>query len=523
MEKLFNIGGPCNAAKNYMLPAAERLPEVASLINKELYFVIHAPRQCGKTTMFQSLAKEINAKGERAAIYCTVETVQEFGDPAEGLPKIAGALRLWATLTCPEFKGMKPAAIAAEVDDPDISTCVQSTLAWLATKLEKPLVVFIDEVDCLCNGTLITFLRQLRAGKIASMGGAPFPVSVALIGLRNIRDYKMRVRPEGESTGEASPFNVLTEAMTLRSFTPEEMRALYAQHTAATGQAFEEGAITKAWLYSQGQPYLVNALARWCVEKIHGDDFSKPITEADMEEAKGKLVRERGTHLDSLMEKAKDPRCRPIVEAVMTGGEILPGTQTENVDYCLDLGLLIQVDGVLKPANPIYAETLGRYLTREVQDKIKRDLPENPWVSGGRLDMSALVTAFQSYWRENAEIMRTIGVFTEAVPHMILQAFLQRVINGGGQIIREMALGKKALDLGVVYQDEKHAVEIKMKYNYDRDPDKALKQIRGYTDRLGVEEGWLVVFDPDMTKSWDEKIGREDLPVDGKIMHLVKC
>ena len=58
LNRYFNIGGLCNAAKNYMLPAAKRLPEVMKLIAKEQYFVIHAQRQCGKTTAFQALARQ---------------------------------------------------------------------------------------------------------------------------------------------------------------------------------------------------------------------------------------------------------------------------------------------------------------------------------------------------------------------------------------------------------------------------------------------------------------------------------
>ena len=60
MSRWFNIGGPCIAAKHYMLPASERLPDVWPLIRKEQYFVVHAPRQCGKTTAFRALMDEIN-------------------------------------------------------------------------------------------------------------------------------------------------------------------------------------------------------------------------------------------------------------------------------------------------------------------------------------------------------------------------------------------------------------------------------------------------------------------------------
>ena len=523
MSRYFNIGGPCNAADNYMLPAAERLPEVMKLIDKKQYFVIHAQRQCGKTTAFQALAREINTKGEMAALYCTVETVQEFTDPQIGLPMIAEVLRQWAVDSLAEFANYTYASLATEIGDVNPVSCVGNTIKFLTRKAGKNLVMFIDEVDCLSEGTLVSFLRQLRAGKIAAAGGTPFPISVALIGMRNIRDYRMRVRPESQSTGEASPFNVITEAMTLNLFTKEEVATLYSQHTSETGQVFEPEAIEKAYEFSRGQPYLVNALARWCVEKIHDEDFSQPITAADMLEAKEKLVRERGTHLDSLMEKAKDPRCRPIVEKVMLGEDLNRNDNAENIAYCLDLGLLIEENGVLKPANPIYSETIGRYLSYETQQSVRMHVQENPWLKDGHLDMPGLIAAFQQYWRENAGTMKSIYGFTEAVPHLVMQAFLQRVINGGGQIIREMALGKKALDLGVLYQEEKYAVEIKMKYNFDRSPEKAYAQVKGYADHLGVPEGWLVVFDPDMTKPWEEKISTAEVVQDGKAIHVIHC
>ena len=113
--------------------------------------------------------------------------------------------------------------------------------------------------------------------------------------------------------------------------------------------------------------------------------------------------------------------------------------------------------------------------------------------------------------------------YNEAYPHIVLQAFLQRVLNGGGEIIREMALGKGALDLGVLFRGGKYAVEVKLRYLWDKSPEKALQQVRRYTDHLGVEEGWLVVFDPDMEKPWDEKISHEDCVVDGKTVHLFFC
>jgi len=524
MSRWFNIGGPCNPAKHYMLSATERLPGVVSLIRKEQYFVVHAPRQCGKTTAFQALVDEINAKGEMVALYCSVENAQGIADSARGLISVFDQIRLAVDAAPALFGNPTREELADAVSGLEPTTRVMALLKNLAERCgKKPLVVFFDEVDCLSDDTLVGFLRQLRNGRITYKGKNGFPVSIALIGLRNIRDYKMRIRPEGQSTGEASPFNVITEAMTLRLFTEPEMRSLYRQHTDETGQVFEEDALRKAWEYSRGQPYLVNALARWCVEKIHHEDFSKPVTGADMEDAKEKLIRERGTHLDSLMEKVYDPRIKPLVEQVMTGGEIDRAANAENLSYALDLGLFVEERGALKPANPIYQETIGRYMTHGTQTDVLMKVPEAPWVREDGLDMSGLLAAFQQFWRENATPNAFLAQYHEAYPHLVLQAFLQRVINGGGSIVREMALGSGRLDLGVHFRGAVYAVEVKTAANYAKSHEKAYGQIVRYMDTLGVSEGWLVVADSDLTKPWDEKISATDLPRDGKTIHLIRC
>ncbi|MCQ2395057.1 MAG: ATP-binding protein, partial [Kiritimatiellae bacterium] len=113
--------------------------------------------------------------------------------------------------------------------------------------------------------------------------------------------------------------------------------------------------------------------------------------------------------------------------------------------------------------------------------------------------------------------------YREAYPHLVLQAFLQRVINGGGQIVREMALGSERLDLGVHFRGAVYAVEVKKLAYYEKSHEKAYQQMGRYMDRLGVSEGWLVVADSDLTKSWDEKISSTDIPQGDKTIHLVRC
>ena len=524
MERFFNIAGPCVAAKHYMLPATERLPEVVGMIRRELYFVIHAPRQSGKTTALKQLVRDVNGAGERVALYCSLETLQNVTDVASAMSTVETVI--WkAVRTSAAFAdiadGIRDYALSGEVTG-DPATGVMSLLARIASDCGKPLVLFFDEADCLSYDPLIAFLRQLRNGYV-NREDVPFPASLALVGLRNIKDYKMRIRPDGESVGQASPFNVITKVLPMRLFSEAEMRALYAQHTAETGQVFEEGALAEAYRLSGGQPYLVNALARWCVEEIHHEDYSQPVTAADMTEAKERIIREQGTHLDSMMEKLEEARVRRVVEPVMLGADVDFDVLRDDISYCIDLGLLVSDRGSLKPANPIYAETIGRFLTRGSQQKVLLKRPENPWVREDGLDMNGLMAAFQQFWRENADANAVPFQYREAYPHLVLQAFLQRVINGGGQIVREMALGSGRLDLGVKFRDRTYAVEVKTTVLYEKSPEAAHGQMVRYMDRLGVGEGWLVVADSDLSKPWDGKISTAEVLQGGKTIHVVRC
>jgi RecB family endonuclease NucS len=138
------------------------------------------------------------------------------------------------------------------------------------------------------------------------------------------------------------------------------------------------------------------------------------------------------------------------------------------------------------------------------------------------LDMSALLKEFQQFWRENAESWTERYKYKEAAPHLILQAFLQRVTNGGAQIIREFAAGTGRVDLCVRYAGKSYLLELKLASSKARKEEAA--QLERYMSRCGAAQGWLVIFDRDRSKSWDDKITwtEEKLP-DGGTVYIVGC
>ena len=227
----------------------------------------------------------------------------------------------------------------------------------------------------------------------------------------------------------------------------------------------------------------------------------------------------RDTHVDSLMERMREPRVKRIVEPLILGNDTELTANDDDWRFITDLGLLRVERGTLVPANPMYAEIIGRYLSRGEQDRMIRSVPDTPWVKDDGLDMAGLMAAFQQFWRENSGADRDIMGYREAVPHLVLMAFLQRVTNGGGHINREMAVGTGRLDLCVEFRGARYAIEVKTSDNFKGE--KSYEQCAQYLDTLKLTEGWMPIFDKSKTKTWDEKIYTRDESFNGKTIHVL--
>ncbi len=518
MNRFFNTTGPCVPGKHYMLPASVRCKEVFNLIAREQYFVIHAARQSGKTTLLSALASELNNGTTYHALYCSLESIQGITDPREGLPAIhrnlAAALR-----TAP---GFDIAPFVEQANSVDFTNILKVGFQRLCEALDRPLIMLFDEVDCLSNGTLITFLRQLRDGYV-NRPEAPFPHSCALVGMRNIRDYKASIRSDRDTLGSSSPFNIAAKALTLVNFTEQEVATLYGQHTADTGQAFPPEAVARAYWWSQGQPWLVNALAREVVDDLLEGDPKRAVKREHFDEAAERLIIRRGTHIDSLIERLREERVRRVVEPVLTGAEQQLDVTSDDCRYTLDLGLLRADRGRLEAANPLYREVIVRALNYADQFALQSRI-DTRWLRDGALDMNGLLKAFQQFWRENADIWTEKYEYREAAPHLILQAFLQRVVNGGAHTDREFALGRRRLDLCVTIGENRYPVELKLRDPRRSDPEtEGLEQLSEYMDGCAAREGWLVIFDRRPELSWDERIGWKTVEREGRTIHVVRC
>ncbi len=469
-----------------MLPALRRLPEVLPLLEQQAYFVLHAPRQVGKTTALRALAEQLTAGGRYAALHFSCEEGEVAGDDYGAAQRaILREMGRRAELALPAE--LRPPPPTLEGDE----GLLQGFLTAWARSCPRPLVLFFDEIDALRGQSLLSVLRQLRSG--FPDRPSAFPSSVILCGLRDVRDY--RVASGGGSTlGTSSPFNIKVESLTLRNFTHDEVAELYSQHTADTGQVFLPEAVDRAFYWTQGQPWLVNALARQMVETLV-PERSQPLTAAHVDAAKELLVRRQDTHLDSLGERLRETRVRRILEP-MLAGLTLGGVPEDDLRFIQDLGLVRMAEtGGLEIANPLYREIIPRVLANTAVASLPR-LPATWLTADGRLDTERLMEAFLSFWRQHGQPLLSTAPYHEIAPHLVLMAFLHRVANGGGTLEREYAIGTGRMDLCLRHGPDTLALELKVWRDGEKDPlAEGLAQLDGYLSGLGLESGWLVIFD----------------------------
>jgi hypothetical protein len=495
LMRFFTTEGPVRPDDHYSLPPLTRWDhdEILSLIDQKKYFLLHAPRQTGKTSCLLALMEYLNREGRYRAVYANLEGAQTAREEvARGMRAICGTVAAAARLYVgePRLAEWIEAAWALRGVDGVLTGLLE---AWSQAS-PQPIVLLLDEVDALIGDTLIALLRQLRAGY--TQRPLAFPQTIILCGVRDLRDYRIHARSERAPITGGSAFNIKAKSLRLGDFSAAEVRTLLLEHTAATGQVFTPAALERVWELTQGQPWLVNALAyRACFELPVGRDRAQPITAALIDQAKEAMIVERVTHLDQLAHKLQEPHVRRVIEP-MLAGTALGEVPTDDRDYLVDLGLLRR-DGAggLVVANPIYREVLPRMLASGPQDSLPQISPT--WLTAdGRLNPDALLTAFLAFWRRHGQPLLGSAPYHEIAPHLVLMAFLHRVVNGDGTLEREYAIGSGRMDLCLRYGAVTLGMELKVWRDGAPDPlAEGLEQLDGYLAGLGLDRGWLVIFD----------------------------
>ena len=517
----FNREGPVFADRHYCIPPLSRvnLAEILELIADTKYFVLHAPRQTGKTSILLALQDRLNSEGEYRCLYVNFEGGQAAKeDTARAMRTVLGEMGSRSRRVLQDHFVAESKSALMEEFGPD--GCLAECLTRWTELDARPLVLLIDEIDTLVGDTLISVLRQLR-GRY-DMRPTGFPQSVILCGVRDVRDYRIYSSREGTHVKGGSAFNIKAESLRLGDFSEGEVRELLAQHTAERGQGFETGAVERIWALTYGQPWLVNALAyEACFRAEHGPDRSRAIGVDAIDEAREALILRRVTHLDQLANTLGEERVRRVILPMLAGSADWDYS-VRDLEYVRDLGLVAS-KGEVRIANPIYAEVVPRELTVVLQSGLEAQVdPEWYVAADGSLDVAGLLSAFQGYFREHSESWVERYAHAEAGPQLVLHAYLQRVVNSGGRIEREYAVGRGRIDLLIEWRQttgkgavriRKYVIECKVRtarIGLDRLIREGQEQTAAYMDGCGAEAGHLVIFDLRPGQSWEDRVFRRD-------------
>lgn len=514
MEKFFNTAGPISPNIHYYVDTKSRwnFRSVLNLIRQQKYFILHAPRQTGKTSSILALMHHLNETGQYEAVYANIESAQAARENVDAamqsiLASIADNHEFYTrhSLLMDNWSKIFHQHAGQQA--------LKALLSFWASHTDKPVVLLLDEVDALIGDTLISLLRQLREGYHKRPTG--FPISIVLCGVRDLRDYRIHSSSTKEIITGGSAFNIKAESLRLENFSKNQIKNLYDQHTTATGQIFEEGILDLVWYYTQGQPWLVNALAYEATFNMEeNQDRSRSITVETIKEAKERLILRRDTHLDQLTDKLKEARVRSVIEPLLSGKEQIEYIKDDDLQYVIDLGLVAKGrDKTIAISNAIYKEVIPRELTYTTQYTMHQ--PQIWYINpDGSLNIIKLLTAFQDFFRKHSEHWLERFDYKEAGPQLLLQAFLQRIVNGGGRIEQEYGFGRGRTDLFIEFffptGKQEIVLELKIFYSNLEDTIKnGIIQTKKYMDKCGAKEGHLLIFDRRKNKAWGEKIWRK--------------
>ena len=508
--RFFNTEGPVVPQRHYCIPSLDRLDlhSILGLIEDQKYFILRGSRQTGKTSLLQALANLLNS-GKHGTYRCLYLNVTCGHAARDDVGRGMGAIfDVLAESASQAFGDESVEHLGDQIlakGRPDMALYLLLT-RWAASD-PRPLVLLIDEIDALVGDTLLSVLRQLRTGY--PQRPARFPQSIVLCGVCDLQDYRIYPRSFGHEITGGSAFNISDCTLALGDFSRSELNALLLQHTQETGQRFQPDAIEQIWTQTHGQPWLVNALCqRSCFQDPVGLGRANAISRDIVANSQEQLILERVTHFGHLGSILRENRVRKAIEPILTCADHVD-IPSHDYEYLRDLGL-IAAEGPLRIANPIYREVVPRELTYAKQQALPL---RTAWFVDGdqRLQVGKLLAAFQEYFRRHS----AHGLdpdYKEASSQLLLHAFLQRVVDGGGLVEREYAVGRGRTDLLVTWPQgqsvQRFVIECKLvRGNLETAIDSGLAQTACYMDRCSAEEGHLVIFDHS-AKPWEERVFR---------------
>lgn len=504
--KSFNTTAVCVPSKHYMVDISERISEIRKLVDDGKYFTINRARQYGKTTTLNALGKEL--KKDYIVISLSFEGITDAGFRSEG-EFVQAFSRL--ILDQKEFYGVevpdKIADVLQKISEADpekvkMDELFRTIRRWTADS-EKPIVLFIDEVDSATNNQVfMDFLAMLRDGYIArESDGVPALQSVILAGVTDVKHLKSRIRDD-KSSKDNSPWNIAADFDIEMSLTEAGIKGMLDdyENDHKTGMDTEKMA-HQIREYTHGYPFLVSRICE-LLDTTVAKKMGRPDRVWDSEgldEAIKLILAEDNTLFQSLTGKINNyTKLRDSIRSIlMEGTKLAYNPDQDDIAQMQMYGFIRNVDSTVRIDNRIFETRLyNLFLSdEELQSNIfsrEGDLAKNIFVEDGKLNVRLILSRFiETYGQICGPVEKG---FKEKDGREQFLLYLKPIINGtGNYYIEAQTRDRKRTDVIIDYLGHQYIIELKIwhgeRYNADGE-----RQIIEYLDRFGLSTGYMLSF-----------------------------
>jgi AAA-like domain len=503
MRKEFNITGNCRPKKHYMADVSKKLAQVFTMVERGKYFIINRPRQYGKTTTLYSLTEKLQETGEYIVFNSSFEGIGDaiFDEERVFSSSFVRILARYATVYAPFMADW----LEEKSADIDSLKKLSDFITEMVKQTDKKVVLIIDEVDKSSNNQLfVSFLAMLRNKYLESDVFKTFH-AVVLAGVHDVKSLKLKLRPEDEKKYN-SPWNIATDFKVDMNLQPFEIKPMLDDYVSETGVKMDTAAMAEdLFYYTSGYPFLVSKLCKTMDEDILPTKDAEEWTKEDLEWAVRQLIAEKNANFDSLIKNLENNQnLYKLVYDIAIDGINVSFNAHEPAN---ELGVLYGIFGNksrLDIHNIIYNELIVNYMTAKmnrVQAERRADFGSGYVNNDNSLNMELVLRKFQTFMHE--QYSKQDRDFLERHGRLVYLAFMKPILNGHGYDFKEVQVSEeRRLDVVITFYQHKYVAELKL-WRGEIAHEKGLKQLSDYLDRLKLTEGYLIIFDHNEVKTWE--------------------
>lgn len=522
MKRRFNITGSCNPQRHYMVSLDGRLRKIKEdYVDDGSYFVINRGRQYGKTTTLDAL--EGYLKNDYIVLSLDFQQLgtKDFADEVTFVSAFADVfVRAFQTNELNEAESLlKPLSDLRETSDVGLMELFVR-LSDVCRNSPRPIALMIDEVDSASNNQVfIDFLAQLRSYYLRR-DKTPIFYSVILAGVYDIKNLKLKLRPESEHQYN-SPWNIAADFKIDMSFSPTQIKEMLEEYEADYHTGMDMEAVAEEiHNYTSGYPVLVSSICKYIDEDILGENDSNILAKAwskeGIEKAVKQILIERMPLFESMIRHLNEyPDMKRMFQAILfQGSEFSYSPDTKEISLACMFGYAMNVEGKVRIANRIFETRLYNYFLSEeelssVMGKMaQRD--KSYFIYDGHLDMDMTLKKFVDYFTElygdNDE------KFIEDYGRKFFLLYLKPIINGvGNYYIEAQTRNARRTDVIVDYRGEQFIIELKIWHGNEYN-ERGERQLSDYLDYYHKDRGYMISFNFNKNK----KIGVNEIKIGNK-------